>query len=116
MTNTFYTSAFRHGKVIKYMGYEDGKKVSFTVPYHPTLFVTSKQNNAHDWHALDGTPVEPIQFGSMGEATDFIKSYSDVPNFKVFGNTNYVVQYLNDEFPGVIKWDRNLINVTSIDI
>jgi hypothetical protein len=69
MTNTFYTSAFRHGKVIKYMGYEDGKKVSFTVPYHPTLFVTSKQNNAHDWHALDGTPVEPIQFGSMGEAT-----------------------------------------------
>ena len=85
MTNTFYTSAFRHGKVIKYMGYEDGKKVSFTVPYHPTLFVTSKQNNAHDWHALDGTPVEPIQFGSMGEATDFIKSYSDVPNFKVFG-------------------------------
>lgn len=116
MTNTFYTSAFRHGKVIKYLGYEDGKKVSFTVPYRPTLFVTSKQNNAHDWNALDGTPVEPIVFGSMGEATDFIKSYADVPNFKIYGNTNYVSQYLNDEFPGVIKWDRNTINVTSIDI
>jgi len=116
MTNSFYTSAFRHGKVIKYMGYEDGKKVSFTVPYRPTLFVTNKGNNQHDWNALDGTPVEPIVFGSMGEATDFVKSYSDVPNFKVFGNTNFVVQYLNDEFPGEIKWDRNTINVTSIDI
>ena len=98
------------------MGYENGEKVKFTVPYRPTLFVTSKQNNAHDWHSLDGKPVEPIQFGSMGEATDFIKSYADVPGFDVYGNTNYVVQYLNEEFPGVIKWDRNTINVTSIDI
>ena len=116
MNQNFYTSAFRHGKVIKYLGYENGEKVKFTVPYRPTLFVTSKQNNAHDWHSLDGKPVEPIQFGSMGEATDFIKSYSDVPGFDVYGNTNYVVQYLNEEFPGVIKWDRNTINVTSIDI
>ena len=116
MTNSFYTSAFRHGKVIKYVGYEEGKKVSFTVPYRPTLFVTNKGNNAHDWNALDGTSVEPIVFGSMAEATDFVKSYSDVPNFKVYGNTNYVSQYLNDTFPGEIKWDRNLINVTSLDI
>ena len=29
MTNTFYTSAFRHGKVIKYLGYENGEKVKF---------------------------------------------------------------------------------------
>ena len=116
MTNSFYTNAFRHGKVIKYMGYEEGKKVSFTIPYKPTLFVTNKGNNAHDWNALDGTSVEPIVFGSMGEATDFVKSYADVPGFKVYGNTNYVVQYLNDQFPGEIKWDRNTINVTSLDI
>ena len=116
MTNSFYTNAFRHGKVIKYMGYEEGKKVSFTIPYKPTLFVTNKGNNAHDWNALDGTSVEPIVFGSMGEATDFTKSYADVPSFKIFGNTNYVVQYLQEQFPGEIKWDRNLINVTSIDI
>jgi hypothetical protein len=60
MNQTFYTSAFRHGKVIKYMGYEDGKKVSFTVPFKPSLFVTNKGNNKHDWNALDGNPVEPI--------------------------------------------------------
>ena len=116
MTNSFYTNAFRHGKVIKYMGYEEGKKVSFTVPFRPTLFVTNKGNNQHDWNALDGTSVEPIVFGSMGEATDFTKSYADVPSFKIFGNTNYVVQYLQEQFPGEIKWDRNVINVTSIDI
>jgi DNA polymerase elongation subunit (family B) len=116
MNKAFYTSAFRHGKVIKYLGYENGEKVKFTIPFKPTLFVTNKGNNAHDWHALDGTPVEPLVFGSMGEATDFIKSYADVPAFNVYGNTNYVVQYINEEFPDEIKWDRNTINVTSIDI
>jgi DNA polymerase elongation subunit (family B) len=116
MNNTFYTNAFRFGKMIKYIGYEDGKKVSFNIPFKPTLYVTNKGNNAHDWNALDGTSVEPIVFGSMKEATEFIKSYSNVPNFSVYGNTNYVAQYLNEQFPGEIKWDRNLINVSSLDI
>ena len=51
----------------------NGEKVKFTVPFRPTLFVTNKGNNAHDWNSLDGNSVEPIVFGSMGEATDFIK-------------------------------------------
>jgi len=111
---TFYTHAFRHGKVIKYTGYENGKKVSFTIPFKPHLYV--KASKKSKWHALDGTPVESIPFGSMSEATEFVKQYKDVPNFKIYGNTNYVAQYINEEFPGNIKWDRNIINVTSLDI
>jgi len=117
MNNTFYTNAFRHGKVIKYTGYENGQKVSYTVPFKPTMYVTSKPVTAKGfWTALDGTDVEPIVLGSMSEATDFIKQYKDVPNFKVYGNSNYVSQYLNETFPGNIEWDRNIINVTSLDI
>ena len=113
----FYTSAFRYGKSIKYIGYENGRKVKSSVPFKPVLHVTaSKKGQPIEWHALDGTPVEPIVFNDMSEATTFIKSYKDVPAFKIFGNTNYVIQYLNEEFPGEIAWDRNVINVTSLDI
>ena len=115
MNDTFYTNAFRHGKVIKYTGYENGKKVSFTIPFKPHLYVTSSKNKT-SWHALDGTRVERVPFGSMKEATEFIKQYKDVPNFKIYGNSNYVAQYINEEFPGNIHWDRNIINVTSLDI
>jgi len=111
---TFYTHAFRHGKVIKYTGYENGDKVSYTIPFRPSLYVTTKKEAK--WHALNGTPVEPIHFGSMSEATEFMKQYKDVPNFDIYGNTNYVAQYINEEFPGNIEWDRSLINVTSLDI
>ena len=113
----FYTSAFRYGKSIKYTGYENGRKVKSSVPFKPVLHVTaSNKGQPIKWHALDGTPVEPIVFNDMSEATTFIKSYKDVPAFKIFGNTNYVIQYLNEEFPGEIAWDRNVINVTSLDI
>ena len=111
---TFYTHAFRHGKVIKYTGYENGDKVSYTIPFRPSLYVTTKKESR--WNALDGTPVEPIHFGSMSEATEFMKQYKDVPNFDIYGNTNYVAQYINEEFPGNIEWDRSIINVTSLDI
>ena len=117
MNQTFYTNAFRYGKVIKYTGYDNGKKVNFSVPFKPVLHVTAaKKGQPIKWYALDGTPVEPITFGNMSEATNFIKSYKDVPSFKIFGNTNFVVQYINEEFPGDIAWDRNIINVTSLDI
>jgi DNA polymerase elongation subunit (family B) len=113
----FYTSAFRYGKSIKYTGYENGRKVKSSVPFKPVLHVnTPNKGQPIKWHALDGTPVEPIVFNDMSEATTFIKSYKDVPAFKIFGNTNYVIQYLNEEFPGEIAWDRNVINVTSLDI
>ncbi len=44
MNQTFYTHAFRHGKVIKYTGYENGKKVSFTIPFKPHLYVAASKN------------------------------------------------------------------------
>ena len=57
MTNSFYTSAFRHGKVIKYLGYENGEKVHFPFPFRPTLFVNNQGNHPHDCNALDVNPV-----------------------------------------------------------
>ena len=123
MNQTFYTNAFRFGKYIKYIGYENGKKVSFNIPFKPHLYVTPNKDykrrsprDENSWWSLDGRMVEPIIFEGMKEATSFVKQYQDVPNFGVYGNTNYVIQYLNEQFPGEIKWDRNLINVTSLDI
>ncbi len=113
--NKFYTNAYRFGNNIRYLGYENGKRVQRKIPFHPTLFVTAKEKNTK-WKSLHGESVEPISFGSMRESSDFIKQYTDVQGFQVYGNTNYVVQYLNDVFPGEIEFDRSTINVTSIDI
>jgi len=115
MNQKMYTNAYRFGKNIRYLGYENGKRVQRTIPFKPTLYVTS-QDPKSTWKSLEGSPVEPIVFGSMREASDFSKQYANVNKFKIYGNTNYVAQYLNQEFPGKIKWDPKHINITSVDI
>jgi len=110
-----YTNAYRYGNKIRYIGYEDGKRVQRAIPFKPTLYVTS-QDTSSKWKSLDGSNIEPIDFSSMKEASDFVKQYSGVDRFNIYGNTNYAIQYLNQEFPGQIKWDPKHINITSIDI
>jgi len=66
--------------------------------------------------SLDGTNVDAIEFDSMREAKEFVEKYSDVENFDVYGNTNYIAQFIAHEFPNEIKFERNRIRVHTIDI
>lgn len=110
----FYTTISRYGKNILYRGYEDGRRVKRKIPFKPTLYVKSKKNS--DYKTLDGISVDPIKFDSMSDAKEFVEKYKEIENFKIFGNTNYVAQFIAEEFPNEIKFDRNKIRVHNIDI
>lgn len=105
----------RKGTNILYRGYDDrGKRVHKKVSYKPTMFLkTSEQSK---YKTLDGVTVVPKVFETMSECSDFMKNFEDVDNFKVYGNSNYVVQYITDLFPGPIEFDMSLIDVGKIDI
>ena len=110
----FYTSVNRYGNNILFRGIEDGKRTSKKVPYMPTLFVKSDKETG--WNNLQNEPVLPMSFDTMREATDFVKRYDNVDNFPVYGTTNYVTQFICDKYQQDIKFDRNKVNVTTIDI
>jgi len=112
----FYTSVVRYGSNILFRGFaENGKKLQTKVPYKPTLYVQSDKRQS-GWKAIDGTSVEPLKFDSMKEATEFQKRYEDVPNFKVYGMNNFVSQFIADMFPTPIEFNRDWIDVCTIDI
>lgn len=110
----FYTSVNRYGNSILYRGIEDGERVAKKVKYMPTLFV----NTSHEtgWYNLQNQPVLPKTFDTMRDAKDYMKQYEGVDNKTIYGTTNYVTQYINDRFPDAPKFDRDKVNVTSIDI
>ena len=111
----FYTSAIPYGKNILYRGRtSDGNPVTRKIEYNPTLFVPTKENTKYK--TLDGRPVEPINPGNMKECREFIERYKDVRGFEVFGNTNYVYQFLGDAFPDEIKYDFSKVVIANIDI
>ena len=111
----FYTNVVRYSNYILYRGYDgSGKKVFKKDKFKPKLFVPSKTDTG--WRGLDGTQIGEVEFDSLREASDWLKQYEDVHGFNVFGTTNFVHQYITNKFPRDIQFDRDKINVTTIDI
>jgi DNA polymerase elongation subunit (family B) len=112
----FYTSVVRFGSNLLFRGYaENGKRIQTKIPFKPTLYVQSDKNLS-GWRGIDGTMVEPMKFDSMKEATEFQKRYEDIPNFKIYGMNNFVSQFIAEVFPTPIKFNRDWVDVCTIDI
>jgi DNA polymerase elongation subunit (family B) len=117
MMTSFYTSVERYGKNILWRGYENGKRFSYKVPYKPTLYLSSNKAGEEGFTPLKGnSKISPHQFGSMAESKDFIEEYKGVSNMKIYGNTNYITQFIQESYPDDIKYDIKDVNIVSFDI
>ena len=111
----FYTNVSLSRNDILLRGYEDGQRVQHRIPYKPTLYVHSKNGNSL-YRNLKGKQVDEIKFDSISEARDFVKRYSDVEGFDIYGLTNYVYAFINEYFPGELDYDPKKISMVNIDI
>ena len=110
----FYTNISRYGNQLLYRGYKDGRRLQTKIPFSPTLFVPVEAKT--DYRSLDGKYVERVKLETMREAKEFMERYRDVSNFDIYGNTNYIAQFVTEKFPGEIQFDPTIINITTIDI
>ena len=110
----FYTSAAQRGDVVYLRGYSNGKPFKEIVDIQPYLFFP---DDTGDYKTLDGRPLKKRVFDSVKSARDFVKSQEELSNgTEFFGFTQYLHAYLNDEFPGQIEYDPELLARVSIDI
>lgn len=110
---SFYTSVERVGNFVYYIGYENNRRVKEKIKFSPTLFIPTKNNTK--FKTLHGQPVQAIKPGGMREARDYIERHS-TDHTKVYGNQDYVAQYLYERFPNGCKFDLDVINSTKLDI
>ncbi len=111
----FYTNVQMVGDYFLVRGYENGRHFMTREKFSPTLFVPSKKTTKYT--TLQGEYVESIQPGSVRDCREFIKKYTDVQNFKIYGNDKYIYQYISDKYPeNEIKFDISKIKLTTIDI
>ena len=112
---SFYTSVVRYGNSLLYRGYTDtGKRVYKKEHFSPRLFVPAKVDTK--WRGLDGSVIGPVDFNNMREAKQWLEQYKDVSGFNIYGNPNFLQQFVAHKWPHDIEWDRDIINVTTIDI
>jgi len=111
----FYTNVQMVGDNFLVRGYEDGQHFMTREKFNPTLFVPA--NKKTKYQTLSGEYVESVQPGSVRDCREFVKKYENVENFKIFGNTQYIYQYISDMYSeDEIKFDISKIKVTTIDI
>ncbi|NDG33226.1 DNA polymerase, partial [bacterium] len=110
----FYTNFARCGNQILVRGYEDKVRFKDKIEYSPTLYIPSRTRT--DYRTIEGYFVSPVEQGTMRDASEFIKKYEEVKNFKVYGTTNYHYAYINEAYPGEIDYDPSLIKIANIDI
>ena len=111
----FYTNVQLVGDQVLYRGYENGERVMYRDSFSPELFVPSQTKT--NYKTLDDIYVKPIQFGGAREAREFIKKYSDVKNFEVYGYERFLYQYIAQKFPqDEIKFDMSHMDIITLDI
>lgn len=111
---SYYTSVNRYGNNILLRGFQNGQRIEKRVHFCPTLFVASDKDTG--WKTLYGQNVAPKYFDSMRDAGDFVRQFEGIDNFHVYGTTNYVTQFITENYLRDIHFDRDQINVTTIDI
>ena len=110
----FYTCVEIRGNKILYRGVEDGSRVCREIPYRPTLY--SYTHKSSDWKTLDGRAVEPIKPGTIAETRDFLDQYANISGFSIFGQTDFIYQFIGEEFPNDIDYKIDQIVTAFIDI
>jgi DNA polymerase elongation subunit (family B) len=111
----FYTSVERFMNEIRWRGYDNGRPFQRKVRFKPTLFVRARENATHK-SLLGNIPLGSVKFDTMSEAKQYIDQYKDVHGFEVCGTSNYVTQFIQENYPDDIKFDITQINIASFDI
>ena len=111
----FYTNIVLVGNEILSRGFDNGKSFQNREEFYPTLYVQS--TNKTKYKTLDGQYVEEVKPGTVKETRNFIERYKGIDNFKLFGNTRYVNQYISENYPeDHIVFDITKIKLITIDI
>lgn len=110
----FYTHIAKQFNNLYIRGYEDGVRFKEMVEYRPYMFITSPKPSKYK--TLDGKYVDKYFHGTMRETDEFVKQRGDVHGFQIYGSQSYEYQYINDQYPGEVLYDPQLISVVTLDI
>jgi DNA polymerase elongation subunit (family B) len=110
----FYTNVLQYGNKIFVREIKNGKHFNHKVNFRPTMFIKAQKQSK--FKSLFGDDLEPVQFNDINDAKDFMKSYKDVENFPIFGNTNFSYQYITENYPADIDYDISKLTILTIDI
>jgi DNA polymerase elongation subunit (family B) len=109
----FYTAVAQYGNNILCKEIVDGKSRIRKIPYQPSLYFRTKEETK--FKTMEGEPLKQRKFNSINDAKEYVKTYKDVENNEFFGNTNWIYQFICDEYPEM-DFDLSQLGIWTLDV
>lgn len=110
----FYTACTIKGNKILVRGYKNGVRFTDSVAFQPSLFIKSKDDSKYK--TLDGVPVKRMIFDTLYDCREFLTQYRELPDAPIYGNTDFITQYLLDTYERDVSYDLSKIKIAFFDI
>ena len=110
----FYTACAIKGNKILVRGYKNRVRFTDSVSFKPSLYIKSDKDTKYK--TLTGTPVKRMIFDSLYDCREFLKQYEDLNDAPIYGNTDFVTQYLLETYEEEVTYDLSKIKIAYFDI
>lgn len=110
----FYTGCAIKGNKILVRGYNSGKRFTDSVPFKPSLFVRSEDFS--QYKTMTGIDVKRMKFDTIYDCRQFLDQYRELEDCPIYGNTDFITQYLLETYQGEVEYDLSKIKIAYFDI
>ena len=109
----FYKNVIEYRGKLLVRGIHEGKEFKEKIDYSPTLYAMTQEQTNHK--TLNGQYLKPITFKSISKAREFKRSYN-TDNSPLYGMDRYQYQYIANEYPEDMVFDKDAIKIFTVDI
>ena len=109
----FYKNVIEHKGKLLIRGVLNGKEYKEKIDFGPTLYCLTQEHSVYK--TLQGQFLKPIEFTTIFAARKFRKEIA-TQNSPVYGLERYHYQYIGQEYPNEIEWDKENIKIFTLDI
>jgi len=109
----FYKNVIEHKGKLLVRGIHKGQEYKEKLNFGPTLYALTQEHS--QYKTLQGQYLKPIEFTSIDAARKFRKEVATA-NSPIYGLERYHYQYIGQEHPEDIQWDKDLIKIFTLDI
>ena len=109
----FYKNVIEHKGKLLIRGVLNGKEYKEKIDFGPTLYCLTQEHSVYK--TLQGQFLKPIEFTNISAARRFRKEIA-TQNSPVYGLERYHYQYIGQEYPTEIDWDKEHIKIFTLDI
>ena len=78
------------------------------------MYIRSEKDSKY--RTLNGIKVKRMVFDTLYDCREFVDQYRELEDCPIYGNTDFITQYLMETYPSEVEYDLSQIKVAYLDL